>query len=237
MCPTCEANGIIEDAEAMARNRPIVAFHSELLRAATSLAANGELPSPHALLERGRALGISHFDLLMGVLQPVLYELGRLWQAGTLAPATEAHFSAFAERVLDEVVAEQHHRLGRANGRPVFLVAAAGNRHTIGIRMLGFKLRESGHDVRVVTNPIEVGWLARLAAILQPTVIGISIALPDQLRYAVEVLALIDGRGIATRVVVGGFGLAAVDDAAIPARLGRMTRTFPMADFPFPQPE
>ena len=236
LCTSCERRAALSDADAIARVKPVVAFHARLLDAATGVSGRVELPAPTAVIEEGRALGIRRFDLLMGVLQPVLYEIGRLWEADALAPETEARFTAFCESVLDELVLEQRRCLGPATGRPSFLVAAAENRHTVGIRILGFAMREEGQDVRVVVDPVDAAWLAHLAKLLEPTMIGVSIALPEQLGYAVDVLRHIQHLGIATRVVVGGFGLAGVDPAAMPPGLERMTRTELSTAEPAPAP-
>ena len=224
LCTSCERREALSDAAAVARVKPIAAFHARLLAAATGLSGRVELPAPSAAIEEGRALGIPPLDLLMGVLQPVLYEIGRLWDADALAPETEARFTSFCESVLDEVVLEQRRRLAPAAGRPVFLVAAAENRHTVGIRILGFAMREGGQDVRVVTNPVDAAWLVHLATLLEPTMIGISIARPEQLGYAIDVLRHVGRLALDVRVVVGGFGVAGIAPAAMPPGLERMTR-------------
>lgn len=220
ICDECLAQGRLLDPSAIARVRPIFEFHERLLAMATRIADAAELPSGSELVATGRSLHIEPIDLLMGLIQPLLYEIGRLWENGRLPPAVEARFSSLVDAMLEELVLDQRRRRrGEALGPPVFLVAAAGNRHTLGIRMLGFSLRESGVDARVVTHPVDASWLTDLARLLGATFIGVSIALPEQMRFAIEVAEHLEREKVDARLVVGGFGARGAAREGLPPRL------------------
>ncbi len=182
----------------------------------------GSESEPGSLLARGRDLGIRPLDMLVGVLQPALHELGRLWQIGAIEPATEARFTRFCGRAIEEMQLEQGRRLGAVTGEPIFLLPAEGNRHTIGIRMIGFTLREAGHDARVLPEMPDLDWLVRLCEILRPSVLGVSVSIPEQVAYLARVAQAVRGRAPWCRVVAGGFGLR--DVTAIPAGVSRWHR-------------
>ena len=225
ICAACERDGAIMSDEAVARAKPLLAFHQRLMRAATGLTGHEPARSPAALCDEGRALGIRPIDLAMGLLQPLLYEVGRLWQTGEITAATEARFTAFVEELLDYLVLDQQRRLAPAVGRPLFLLSATGNRHTVGIRMLGLRLREEGHDVRVIRDPIEPAWLLRLIEIMRPSVVGISLSESSQLAFAKQTSDALRDRKLDARLCVGGFGVRGLDPSGLPPGLEWMMPT------------
>ncbi len=218
ICPDCEARDALTDPQAVARTRPIAELHAAMVE----VAQGDSDDEVHALLQRGRALGIRPLDMMVGVLQPALYELGRLWSLGALDPATEARFSRFCEDALQDMQLDQARRLGPLAGAPILLVAAEGNHHTIGVRMVAFALREARRDARVVLPTPDVPKLGQLCALLRPSVLGISVALPDQVGHVARAAEAIEALGLPTRVVAGGFGLRAVE--ALPRGVAHWSR-------------
>jgi len=216
LCASCEDDPLAMTAEALDRLRPLVAFHRELLALATTLSSAQPFPSPRGLLERAETLGVRPIDFMVGLLQPLLYEVGRLWSSNELEPATEARFTTYVEAVLELLEVDQLHRRVARRGPPLILVSAPGNAHTVGIRMLGLRLREEGRDVRVVTQPIDPSHLAHLAAIVEASRIGVSLSDPAQLAHAREVVTALRRRSLATRVSVGGFGTRGMRQSDLP---------------------
>src|SRR4051812_46433697 len=88
LCGECETRGTMTDSAAIARVRPILALHDRLL-AEAARTDGGETPAEE-VLEEGRRLGIRPLDLLMGVIQPLLYEIGRRWEDGKIERSVEA---------------------------------------------------------------------------------------------------------------------------------------------------
>ncbi|MFO0675804.1 MAG: cobalamin B12-binding domain-containing protein [Polyangiaceae bacterium] len=217
VCSSCEGTGCIDDAEALARVRPVIELGAELLRVAErGLDLEGAGSVATRFLERGRALGLRPADMLLGVVQPALYEVGRRWSQGLLDASMEARLTIFCESVLDALVVDQMHRAPPVTGRTSFLLVAEGNRHTLGIRIFGFVLRESGRDVRVVVDPQEPSWVARLVRAMDADVVGVSLADPADVAYAGRVASALRDAGLDTRTVVGGFGARDLAPDAVP---------------------
>ena len=148
-------------------------------------------------------LGIRPVDFLVGMLQPLLEELGGLWAEGRVTVATEHRFSAVAGQLV------RHFRDGQAPGpdRParLLLFNAAGNRHTLGLQMAELYLTAAGIPAWVV--PPETSGQDLLALLDQhrPAAAGFSVALPHQLeqvRATSKALERLDGKGLP--VLVGG---------------------------------
>lgn len=216
ICSACEQTDAMTEADVLKRVRPLYAFHRDLLAAATKLSDEGDLPSGAALIARGAALGIAPLDLSMGLLQPLLYEVGRLWETGALSHRAEARFTSLVNDLLDALLLEQQQRRPNTHGMPLILTVAIGNRHTIGIRMLGLSLREAGRDVRVIHEPVAIGSLLDLAELVRPALVGVSISEPAQISYLRELRDGLDARRLVVRTLVGGFGAREIDANALP---------------------
>lgn len=123
-------------------------------------------------------------DILIGMIAPMLYEIGNAWERGTLTVEGEHEFTAFAERVIDLVEA----RMKRAWLQPArsggdgsyFLMNAPGNIHVVGIRILGLWLQNQGWRTRHVDDRTVLDVLSEPSLAGEPKTLLVSIALPGQ---------------------------------------------------------
>jgi methanogenic corrinoid protein MtbC1 len=169
----------------------------------------GEIPSASAVLDEGIGLGLQPIDLLMGLIQPALYDVGARWAVGLTSVAEEHTFTAMASALIGLVTnkypAAQAYR--QSHQPRILLAAADGNHHTLGLQLVELILNLERIPTFTVYPGIVAAEVVELWRKLRPPVIGFSIALPahlDGLHHAVE---LIDAEGPATapRFVVGGF--------------------------------
>ena len=160
-----------------------------------------------ALVEEGLALGMRPLDFAIGILQPLLYELGRSWERGTISIADEHRFTARASGALDEL----RSRLigpGRATSATpcVLLLPAAGNEHVLGLRILEIALLAGSVPVHVADAGASTAAAVELVRRMQPQVIGVSISLLPQLTAVREFAVALAREGLnqRARLVVGG---------------------------------
>lgn len=107
--------------------------------------------------------GLEPLDLYADVVQPAMYEVGRLWEENEITVAREHAATAIAEYVLGRVFA----RLPRAEtvrGRAV-VVGPSGERHQLGPRIVADALEADGWDVRFLG--IDVPDEATVATVLE----------------------------------------------------------------------
>ena len=111
ICEVCAAKGLMLGGPALAKIQPIVDFHNRVREEAKA----GFITPPHSLLAEAITLEIQPIDLLIGLLQPALYEIGELWARGEVSIATEHRFSATVEDLTTLVL--EHVRHGRETKR------------------------------------------------------------------------------------------------------------------------
>lgn len=123
-------------------------------------------------------------SLLIGLLQPALYEAGEAWQADTFSAADEHFLSSWCERAFATIA-----RPPPSEG-PVDLlgVQAPGNVHAIGPKFAGHVLALRGWTVDVVTAPLPRDQVRALIARLQPRVVGVSCAVLSDVPRARELV-------------------------------------------------
>ncbi len=180
LCEKCDASGIAGKNDVSERLQPLVAFFTKLRDEVRS----GINSPPEWWVKEGFALGIKPQDLLIGIIQPALYEIGELWAKGEATVATEHRFSSFAERMVTHVQAH-YPELGKnrqAEKPDVLLANIDGNYHTLGVRFLETSLLSAGLKTFTVLPGLPGREILGLISSLRPKVLGLSVSLAPQVR-------------------------------------------------------
>lgn len=217
LCPKCAASGIAEDKSVSGRMRPLVNFFLKLRNEVRA----GIKADPAVWVKKAYDLGIKPEDLLIGVIQPALYEIGELWAKGEVTVAIEHRFSAFAEEMVGAVYRHYselaEHR--QAKKPDVLLTNADGNYHTLGLKFLEVHLLSRGLKTYTVLPGLPGREILELARSLKPKALGLSAALLPQLREVREFAGELIKMPKADRplLLLGGFPLK--EGLVLPAEL------------------
>ncbi|MFW9778227.1 MAG: cobalamin-dependent protein [Candidatus Heimdallarchaeota archaeon] len=84
-----------------------------------------------------------HFQLVTAFITPLLVEVGRRWEEGTLTTAEEHVISSRLEKFIIQLIPQ---KLDKSKAT-VLLVTVEGEEHVIGLLALELLLRENGHRV------------------------------------------------------------------------------------------
>ena len=160
------------------------------------------------IIQEGLNLGIKPEDLAIGMIQPLLYDIGEMWAAGRASAALEHRVTAHCTNLI-EMLLNMIEKPGsfRNSVKPkVLLVLSDGNYHTLGLRIIEIFLVVKEIPSYVVIPGLPSDEVVKLIQELKPETVGISVALVPQLE-SVRVLAksLNNLRKSARpRIVVGG---------------------------------
>lgn len=182
ICPDCFARGAFDDGDLSARIAPIARFYAKVAGVATRGA-----PSAEALLDEGLALGLAPFDLVVGVLQPALYDVGQRWERGEITYRDEHRLTAVCAAMLDRLEARTPALAALRSGpkADVVLAGLSCNTHSVGLRIVELFLLASGVRVRRVEGR-SVEDVVRAVREARPSVVGFGVTLLDQLPAALE---------------------------------------------------
>lgn len=207
ICERCMAAKRYDDSRSIAAAKRLAAFFERSSGAALS----GTALRPDLLLAEAEELGVRPLDMLVGLLQPLLYQLGELWASGRVPVSTEHELSMTTEVIAMSV----RQRLLAPSAldptaKPEFLlVASDGNYHTLGLRIVEVHLLSSGHSTRLVLPGLPTPEVAALVRALEPRVLGISTCRDDDVELLRGLRALLDELepGKRPRLLVGGHAI------------------------------
>lgn len=206
VCPSCLASGVYEKPAAADAVWPIAEFFGELRTAGR----RGLATASDGVLARASALGVRPLDLLIGLLQPALREIGAAWEAGTLPVAHEHRFSRMVEEITAVVLVEARRATPPPESPEFLLVGADGNFHTLGPRVVELFLLAHGRSVTALVPGLPAAEVLRLVERLAPRTLGVSVSEASQLGALREVADGVRALPPARRpklVVGGGFVL------------------------------
>lgn len=217
MCAGCAKSGAGETAAAVKQLRPLSDFFRKL-RAEVRKGINSD---PADWIKKAFELGIKPQDLLLGVVQPVLYEVGELWAKGEITVAAEHRFSAFTEAMVNAIFLHYpdiaRHR--QSEEPDILLANADGNYHTLGLKFLELGLLAAGLKTFTVLPGLPCREVLGLVNELHPGGVGLSISLPAQAGAAVELAAALRELPEKSRPILLLGGLPVKTGAALPQEL------------------
>jgi methanogenic corrinoid protein MtbC1 len=151
-------------------------------------------------------LGINPADLLAGVMQPLLYEIGVLYEKGEVTVVQEHLFSVFIKDLIQELKKKQVTLSKNANECDVLLACADGNYHEFGLNILEFKLKQQKLNVNSLIPGVPSEQLFAYAKQIGAKVLGLSLSLEAQLPE-IEKLAKLrqNDKSYQPTIYVGGF--------------------------------
>lgn len=154
--------------------------------------------------EESNRLGIRSIDLMMGVLQPLLAEIGDLWASGKVTVATEHRFSALVQDLIAHFRSHSGWSLRPPSPR-LILVNAEDNFHTMGLQMAEAYFAVRGIPTLTAVPGLPIQEILDLLDLHKPAAIGFSVAMPTQMRQMREVVERMKGLARPPRrVLVGG---------------------------------
>lgn len=109
--------------------------HSLLARLYLKALIAGDLKAARLLILEAIQDGINVRDIYLNVLQPALYEIGRLWQTDEISVARE-HFCTSATQLIMSLL-HRHDLLDQERTeRTIVTTCVAGDQHELGLRMV-----------------------------------------------------------------------------------------------------
>jgi methanogenic corrinoid protein MtbC1 len=207
----CFSHGICDECDAkkernlkVEANRQLKDFYDSIFERIHS----GQLADPDVLLAQAKALNVPVYQLLIGVLHPLLWQIGQYFEEGKISVAKEQLFSHSVNSLLERL-----QRPEIKSSVPVVLIVGEGNSHCIGVNFFQHLLADK-YAMESYISPTTPKTAEELEVLLnkyQPAVIGISVALPEHINYVWRVSDWLACRK-EVGLVVGGPGYQALQD-------------------------
>ena len=193
--------------EKLERDEPVVKdtepVRTLMWRLLASARAGDEAACTSLLAEASR-LGLDPESVLVGMLQPALYQAGLDWQKARMSVAAEHRFTSWCERVFALLPPRQP----QTPPVDLLILQTPGNLHTVGPRFAAHVLALRGLSVEVVVPEVPFEEMFRLTQELRPRCVGLSCALASDVPLAARTLDRLRARGetaFRSRYVLSGF--------------------------------
>ncbi len=206
ICQECKDKVMKSHFEYEDTLQPIKDFFAKVQK----LSFAGETINKRKFLKEAKSLNIKASDLLAGILQPLLYEIGRLYSLDQMDIITEHKFSQFVTELITDIRSEFLDQSSYPeNARvDVILSCANGNNHAFGVTFLELCLREAGVSVEAIYPGVPADQLADYVQFMNPKVLGVSMSMREQLPEIKYVAKLLSGQETTNPYfLVGGFGV------------------------------
>jgi methanogenic corrinoid protein MtbC1 len=232
ICRACETGALTLTESEFAHALRLRDIQEQLAKAGR----HGDLRAAEQIIEDAGKHNVAGADILLGVIAPMLYQIGDDWRCGSVTVAQEHRFTAFCERVYNLVAAKVIDGTAagawRAEHGGVLLMNAPDNRHTLAIRILALRLARQGVPARVLDGPPDIEEAIALISRIQPAIVLISIALAEQADGVIAIAARIAAlpERIRPNVIVGGYAVKLGLVSAIPGA-SLMADISSLADF------
>lgn len=156
-----------------------------------------------AFLADLREKNISCTSIYMEIIQPALYEVGRLWETGEIDVMQEHLFSESTIDLMNRITAGTR----GSNKGPGFLgFSVGGEQHSIGIKMVTDLLAERDFRTYFMGINLPVPSVLKALRDLDVDVVGVSAAMAYHVNAAAVLISAIHGSDLfrKVKVVVGG---------------------------------
>lgn len=177
------------------------------------LILQGQRNSAGLVLKEAMAQGATLTEASVRIVQPALYEVGRLWQHNLISVSKEHLASAISQNAL--VSAYMAAKFSPPNGKNAVFACVQGNHHALGLRMLSDAFETQGWGVVFLGADVPMADLVRDIDTRRPDLLALSVALPEHLgtaRQTIEMLHSELGKACPT-IWIGG--LATLCDQGI----------------------
>ncbi len=179
--------------------------HGELAQQYLDVVLAGDRATANRLVMKAFNGGLSIFDIYFHVLQPVQYEIGRLWQTNRISVAQE-HFVSGVTQVIMSQLYYPHICDTKKTGKKMVAVCVSGELHEIGIRMISDLFEMEGWDVYLLGANMPVYDIVESLLTHEADVLGISAAMASSINKVEKIVARVKAsEASSTSIIVGGF--------------------------------
>jgi methanogenic corrinoid protein MtbC1 len=170
------------------------------------------------IIAEARKLKIRPADLLIGIIQPLLYQIGTKYQQGEVTILEEHRFSLFTRRLTDKIILDYHLKPSPDKPADIWIFSADGDYHEFGPRFLEVFFLQEGLCAEAVTPGLPTEIIYRAALEYLPKIICISTTLSEHFEQLIPTLEIFNKWDESNKplIIIGGQGAKADYSSSIP---------------------
>ncbi len=147
--------------------------------------------------------GLPIRDVYLSVLQPVQYEIGRLWQTNKIAVAQEHLFTATTQLIMSQLYSRLF--ADAPTSRQILVAGVSGDLHEIGARILADFFEMEGWDTSYLGANVMLDDITSTLLEQRIDVAALSVTMVHHVPRIREAIAAIRSIAPQTAIIVGGY--------------------------------
>jgi len=161
------------------------------------------------IIKEAKELNIQEEDLIFGLLQPILYEIGKRWECGLITPETEHKYSFIVLKILKTMASnsENFNLYADSKTPKIILAPIHTNVHFIGLYMLEYLLSCKKVPHKFIKKSLTNEQLFFFVEKYQPETLGLSLSMPQQLSYLPQMVSLLSTLPFSCKLLCGGYAI------------------------------
>ncbi len=181
------------------------AAHGVLAQQYLDATLAGDRPAANRLVMEAFSGGVSIRDIYLHVLQPVQYEVGRLWQTNRITVAQE-HFASGVTQMIMSQLYYPHICNVEKTGKTMVAICVSGELHEIGLRMVSDLFEMEGWHVCLLGANMPAYDIVESLLKHKAAVLGISAAMASSVNKAESIIERVKtSEASKTSIMVGGY--------------------------------
>lgn len=140
---------------------------------------NGNRSIAEDYIKKSLDQGTSLIDIEVGIVQPAMYEIGRMWQQNKISVAQEHLATAISQNALARAFAMAE--FADPVDRLALCACIEGNHHSLGLRMVSDAYELSGWEVSFLGSDTPNSSILSQVDSENPDVLALSVSLPHQI--------------------------------------------------------
>lgn len=156
--------------------------------------------------------GTSVEDVYLAILQPVQYELGRLWQMNAISVAQEHYCTAATQLIMSQLY--PYIFSGKPDKGSMVATCVGSELHEVGVRMVADLFELAGWDTVYLGANLPLPALLQTLVARQPAILCLSVTMAYHLPRAQEVLQAVRAHPDLqqVKILVGGYPFRQIPD-------------------------
>ncbi|MDP2400825.1 MAG: cobalamin-dependent protein, partial [Actinomycetota bacterium] len=147
--------------------------------------------------------GTSIRDCYLKIIQPLQYEIGRLWHAGKISVGQEHYVTAASQMIMSQFYpAIMDHP---SSGKRIVTACISGEQHELGLRMVSDLLELEGWDTMFLGANTPLSTIPETVLEWKAGLLAISVTLSTHLDKLEQLIQLCRIQTPATKIMVGGY--------------------------------
>lgn len=177
--------------------------HSQKATQVLNLLLSGDRAEAYKYVQNLVAGGMSIRDCYLNIIQPIQYEVGRLWHTGEISVGQEHYVTAASQMIMAQFypVIFNHPNTGKR----MIAACISGEQHEVGLRMVSDLMELEGWDTMFLGANTPIETIPQAAISRNADLLAVSVTISTHLNKLKQLITVCRNEVPQLKIMVGGY--------------------------------